>query len=194
MTDDRDRIREDIETTRESLSRNVDALTDTITPGAIARRQADKAGARLGGIRDKVMGTAADVSSRTSDRISGAGDGVTGSGQALREQAAGNPLAAGAIALAAGWLLGSLLPASRQEQQAAATLKDKATPLVEEAKSVAAESAATLKQPASDAAAAVKESATQAAQAVKETATEAAQDVRASAQQSAQTVKDHAQS
>jgi hypothetical protein len=189
VTDDRDRIREDIETTRESLSRNVDALTDTITPSAIARRQADKAGARLGGIRDRVMGTASDVSTRTSDRVGGA----AGAGQALREQATGNPLAAGAIALAAGWLLGSLLPASRQERQAAATLKEKATPLVEEAKSVAAESAATLKEPASNAAAAVKESATQAAQAVRETATEAAQDVRASAQQSAQTVKDQAQ-
>ena len=39
--------------------------------------------------------------------------------QAIRRQTRGNPLAAGLIAFGAGWLVSSLLPASRREQELA---------------------------------------------------------------------------
>ena len=69
-----------------------------------------------------------------------------------RRQARGNPLAAGAVALAAGWLVGSLLPASAKERELATSAKDQAQPLLDEAKSVAQETAEGLKEPAQQAA------------------------------------------
>jgi hypothetical protein len=69
-----------------------------------------------------------------------------------RRQAQGNPLAAGLIAFGAGWLVSSLLPASRREQQLAEQARDKATelgqPLAEAAKQAATEVKNNLQEPA----------------------------------------------
>ena len=59
--------------------------------------------------------------------------------QQIKRQTRGNPMAAGLVALGAGWLLGSLLPASREERRAAETVKQKAQPLMEDAKDQARE-------------------------------------------------------
>ncbi len=190
MSNDPDQIRQDIEATRASLSRNVDALADNVTPSAIARHQVDKAGAKIGGLRDKIMGTASEVSSGAADRVSTAGDAASGATDAVRRQAQGNPLAAGAVALAAGWLVGSLLPASQREAEAAESLKQKAAPLVDEAKAAVSQTASNLKEPAQQAAASLKDSATGAVESVKAEASQAAQDVTSSAQESAEQVKD----
>jgi ElaB/YqjD/DUF883 family membrane-anchored ribosome-binding protein len=194
VSNDPETIRQEIEATRASLSRNVDALTDNVTPRAIARHQVDKAGHRMRGIRDQVMGTASDVSTGASDRAAAAGDLAANAKATVGRQARGNPLAAGAVALAAGWLVGSLLPASQRETQLAGDLKDRAAPLIEETKAAVQESAGNLKEPAQQAAASLKESATGAVESVKAQASDAAQDVKSSSQASAQQVKDSATS
>jgi gas vesicle protein len=197
-TNDPEVLREEIEQTRRNLSRDVNALGESVTPSHVARRQADKVKDRASGLKDRIMGSASDAGSATADRASGlaseVGDRSHDAASAVKQRATGNPLAAGLIALGAGWLLGSLLPASQKEQELSETVKEKAAPVVEAAqatvKDVASEAGDHLKGPASEAVAAVKEQAQTSAQNVKDEATQATSDVRDSAAESAQTVRE----
>ena len=96
--------------------------------------------------------------------------------------AQGNPLAAGVIAFGAGWLISSILPASRPEQELAGKVKDKAAdmsgPVREQAKAAGQEMAANLKEPAREAAEQVKSIATGAGTTISEEARQSAEDIR----------------
>lgn len=190
-------LRTEIEQTRANLSQNVNALGEAVTPGAIARRQVDKVKGAGVGVKDKIMGSADDARSSVSGSASGLGDSagnMAGNAQqSARRKTQGNPLAAGLIALGAGWLVGSLLPASEKERQAAATVKEKAQPVVSEAQSLAKDAAQNLQQPAQDAVDSVKATAQEAAETVKSEGQTAGQDVKASVQDSRDTVQQHQQ-
>ncbi|MCC4907983.1 DUF3618 domain-containing protein [Microbacterium sp. cx-59] len=181
MSDSPEAIRAEIESTRRDLGQNVDALADKVTPSKIVHRQTDKMRGALGSVRDRVMGVADDAGSSIHDAGSSFADsgasalaGVSGAGHRAAAKASGNPLAVGLIALGAGLLLSSLIPASSKEKDLAATVKDQAQPLLDEASSVAKDVGEQLKEPAQDAAAAVKDSATEAVSNVKDAATGAA--------------------
>jgi ElaB/YqjD/DUF883 family membrane-anchored ribosome-binding protein len=189
---DPDAIRTEIERTRGELSRDVNALGEAVSPGSIAKHQTSKVGNKVKGAfvgaKDRVMGSAYDVQESASDAASAVSDTASDAGErtsevahAVKRKAEGNPLAAGLIALGAGWLLGSLLPATQREQQLAAATKEKAQPLVQEVQGIAQESAEHLKEPA-------RESVEQ----VKETAQDAVQSVKAEGQSAAAEVKDSA--
>jgi len=128
MSNDPDQIRSEIAATRGELSSNVNALTESVKPGNVARRQADKVTGAVSGLKDRVMGASDDAMSSTGDSLGSAKDAASAVPAKARSGTRGNPVAAGLIAFGAGWLLGSLLPASSAEQQAAGTLKDKAQP------------------------------------------------------------------
>ena len=167
-------LRAEIEQTRQSMTSDVDALQDKVSPTAIVERRKQAARSRVLGVRDKVMGTAHSAtllgvrhgrlreglcrpvpSTRSRapphDTVSGAQDKVQGS-----------PLAAGLVAFGAGMIVSALIPASEKEAVAAGHVVDAAKehgqPVVDQAKSVA-----------QDVAQDVKETATQAAQEVKDT-------------------------
>lgn len=198
-TNDPEALRAEIEHTRANLSQNVNALGEAVQPSNIAKRQASKVTGAATGLKDKVMGSAEDTASSVGGRASGVGDSVSGSvsnaGQTAKSQAQGNPMAAGLIALGAGWLLGSLLPASSREREAASAVKEQATPLVGQAqdmaKEVAKETAEELKEPAMAAADSVKSTAQDAAETVKAEGQGAAEDVKSSAQGSKENVQQH---
>ena len=192
-SDDPDAIRADIERTRTSLSRDVNALGEAVAPGNVARRQVDKVREKAAGVKDQVMGSASDLGESASGVMSGAGDAAHDARRAARRKARGNPMAAGLIALGAGWLLGSMLPASAKERELAETVRDKAEPALEEAQSIAKESAEHLKEPAQDAAAAVRDKAAEAADSVKDEGRQVADDVRDSAAESKDAVQEQAQ-
>jgi len=178
---DPDAIRAEIDRTRGRLSEDVDVLTESVRPSSVAKRTASRATGRAGRLKDSVMGTAHDTTSVGADRAHDVAEGMKGAPDLARRQARGNPLAAGAVALAAGWLLGSLLPASDKERELASTAKDKAAPLVDEAKSVAQDTAQHLKEPAQQAAQSVKETAQQGAEHVRSDGTSAVQGVKETA-------------
>lgn len=188
-SEDPDVIRADIERTRSELSRDVNALGESVTPGHMARRGADKVKDRATGLKDQIMGSASDAGHATSDSASSVassvGDTAHGAASSVKRQARGNPLAAGLVALGAGWLLGSLLPASNKETQMAEAVKDRAAPVLDEAQStvkqVAQESAEHLKEPAQEAVQSVKDQAQDSVQTVKQEGRSAAQDVGESA-------------
>lgn len=197
-SDDPAVIRAQIDATRARMSEDVNALTDYAAPSNVAQRQADKVkgavSSAVGGVRDRVMGSAQHTASTTGGAVSGAassvGDAVHGAPAAAAQKTRGNPLAAGLIALGAGWLIGSLLPASSKEAQAAAAVKEHASTVTEPLVHAAKEAADSLREPAAQAAQAVKETATDAASTVKDEGAEAAR----STQQRAADAKDTVQS
>jgi ElaB/YqjD/DUF883 family membrane-anchored ribosome-binding protein len=177
----------DIEATRASLTRDIDELSDKVSPQRVVQRQKDAAKQRLGSVREKLMGSSDSTSAGAG--VSGATDKVKGSTQSavdtVGSAAQGHPLAAGLVAFGAGMLLSALLPASEAETEAARQLTDAAKehgqPLVEHAKGVAQEVGSDLKDSAADA-----------AQEVKATAQDSAAQVKDEAQSSAASVKDDA--
>ncbi|MCL7459342.1 DUF3618 domain-containing protein [Micromonospora echinofusca] len=153
MSNDPDRIRWEIENTRNELSSDVDALADKVNPRRIAGERVGQARGALTRAREKVMGVQSDghgaaqrMSHATGQRMSHAADSARGLGEQSRErmshmagsvreearslgqqsrqQAQGNPLAAGLIAFGAGLLVSSLIPASRPERQWAGQAKE----------------------------------------------------------------------
>ncbi|QQS00255.1 MAG: DUF3618 domain-containing protein [Austwickia sp.] len=227
-SNDPEQIRREIEATRRDLSRNVDALTDQVTPGNMARREVNRVGESLRGLKDRVMGgdddygssygtrdamadrrdelmgragdtkdqlldQAGELRDQAAARLSDAQGAVQGAPAAARRQTRGNPLGAGLVAFGIGALLGGLMPSTAKEREASVALKEKAQPLVEEAKGVAQEAVENLKPQAQATVDAVKSHAADSAEAVKAEGQDAAQTVKASAQDSAEQVKSSAQ-
>ena len=193
-TSDPDQIRADIERTRSTLSSNVNTLAYEANPATMAKRRVGRVTSTLGGVRDRVMGSAHETAQNTSDAtgsaISSASDAVQSAPGTVKAQTQGNPLAAGVIAFGAGLLVSSLIPASDREAQVAATLQEKAQPLTDELTDVAKQTAQNLQGPAQEAVAAVKETAADAAETVKQEGTSAAQDVQRQARDAKDTVAD----
>ncbi|WP_082516323.1 DUF3618 domain-containing protein [Cellulomonas sp. Leaf395] len=172
MSTDPDQIREDIERTRAELSSDVDALTDKVSPSQVAQRQAEKVRTAVTDVKEKVMGG-------VSDSADAAGSAAASLPHAAKDRTRGNPLAAGLVAFGAGWLISSLLPSTRQEQQLAQAAKEQAAPLVQEAKDAAQGIAENLREPAQDAAAAVKDRAAEAGATLRDEGRATADDLRA---------------
>ena len=155
---------------------------------------------------DRVSSTASAVASTAQDAASTAAGAVqdaasTAAGavqeapQALRRQTRGNPLAAGLIAFGAGWLVSSLLPASRREQELADQAKQVAQERVQPvAQQVVGEVKENLRDPAQQAVESVKVTAQDAKETVTEEGKSAAQDVSGRAQDAAGTVRGSATS
>jgi len=177
---------EDIEATRANLSRDIDELTDKVSPGRVVQRRKEAARNRFGSLRDKVMGSAA-VPSSEGNRLSSAGQSVgssaSGAVDTLQHKTEGNPIAAGLLAFGAGMLLSALLPASEKEAEAASRAVEAAKRhgVVDEAKAVGQDMASDL-----------KDSATQSAREVAESAKDSADKVKQEGQSSAQNVRDDA--
>ena len=178
----------DIEATRSNLTRDIDELTDKVSPSRARPPEGGGQGPhRL--LRDKVMGSAADAGGSLSGTASSAtgsiSDTATGAINGLESRTQGNPLAAGVVAFGAGMLISALIPASEKEAQAAQKLtqvaKDQGQPLIDEAKSVGQDMATDLKESAADS-----------AQQVQATAQDSVEAVKQEGQSSAQTVKDEA--
>jgi Protein of unknown function (DUF3618) len=141
-----EQLERDIERTRRELGDNMDALADRLNPRRAMGRQVNRTRGALGGLRDRVMGTASDtagrrmesmrsgmdsatssvesVGSAASSAVSSVSDTASGTVQAARRQAEGNPLAAGVIAFGFGWLVSSLLPPTEAEKQAATRVQE----------------------------------------------------------------------
>ena len=201
MAEDTQRLTRDIEATRGDLTRDLDALTDRVSPGRVVERRVERTKSGAGRLKDRVMGTVSDVKGSAAGTVGSATSGVAGTAHdvagsasgaasqttsAVRDQASGNPVAAGVIAFGIGWLISSLMPVSAKETQAAQTLLDAAKehgqPLADQAKQVGQDVASSLQDKAQDAAQSVsataKDSATHVADEAKDNAQTVAQDAK----------------
>ncbi len=70
------------------------------------------------------MGSAQDTVDAGADAGSGLKDQAAAVPGQVKTRAQGNPLAIGLIALGAGWLIGSLMPATDREARLATAAKD----------------------------------------------------------------------
>jgi hypothetical protein len=182
-------LREDIVRIRADLDETLDELSDQVRPRRIYERRTRRMRARLGSMREAIMGTAQGAASDTNQGMQQLGHQVAGTAGDVAEKARetpqyvadrtrGNPLAAGLVAFGAGVILGSLAPATSVEQQTVGALDDRLDPL----KDKAVESAQQVR-------ADVTEAAREAAQAVRDDAQAAAQEVKSQAQESGAALK-----
>jgi vacuolar-type H+-ATPase subunit H len=216
MAQDPEQLEREIEETRRNLGQNVDALADKVSPSRVVERRVEGAKSWVSNTKDKIMGSGSDdtsyagsygtagtyergaydtgsydtgggVGDRARGAASSVSDTVSDAPQKLRQRTEGNPLAAGLIAFGVGWLASTLIPSSRVEQQAATQVKDKAQPLVEQAKEQA-------QQVVSDVKDELQPKAQEAAQSVKDSASSAASSVQDQAKESGQKAADDAKS
>lgn len=190
MTDNPDEIRRDIERTRAELSENVNALGDSAKPSNIARGQVDAVKEKAQDLKSRVFGS--DDDPYDQGAVGEARQAVSEAPRQVQRKAQGNPLAAGLIALGVGALIGGLFPPSRPEKEMARKVEDRAQPLVEEAKSMAAEAREHLQPAAQEALESVKQTAGEATEQVKSEAQGAKDEVVGEAKSSAQSVQSDA--
>jgi hypothetical protein len=202
-----EQLTRDIEARRAELSRDIDALTDKVSPAQMVERRKAATRSRFRSVRDRVMGSAHDSTQgmasagfNATSSVSSAKDTVQGTVQdaagTVQRQTEGNPLAAGLIAFGAGWLVSSLMPASEKEAHAARRVVETAkdSPLVDEAKSVGQEMGESLKGSATDAAEQVKSTAQESAETVKQEGLSSAETVKQEGQDRAEHVQEDVQS
>jgi gas vesicle protein len=198
MAEDPEELKRNIEQTRRDVGRDVDALTEKVSPSRVVGRRVDRARGGIHRLKEHVMGSAESVGGSMSDTAGSAvstvqdvgskvGDAVGSAPDIARARTRGTPLAAGMIAFAAGWVVAAGLPASTRERELARQTKDKAMeaagPVKEQAAQVAREVKENLQEPGQQAVDSVKQSASQAA-------TEVADEGRSAAQQVADGAKD----
>jgi ElaB/YqjD/DUF883 family membrane-anchored ribosome-binding protein len=197
MAERTEELRRDIEQTRAHMSGTLDAIGDRVSPGRIVER-------RWQGVRDSgsrvastVMGkprsaaqratsTIGDVQSSASDAASSAVHTATEAPERVKDAAAGNPLAAGAVAFGLGVLVGSLAPASPEEERVAEQLIEPVQATVSDAGHQLADA---VKEHVQEDMAPVVEHAQQAVEEVKQHATESADAVRGEASSAKDTVQ-----
>jgi uncharacterized protein YjbJ (UPF0337 family) len=171
--------------------------TSTVSGGVSSA--AGTVSSAAGSAKESVTGAVSNATSTVGDAASSVGDAAHGAVGTVKDQAEGNPLAAGLVAFGVGWLVSSLMPASEAEQRAArrAVEQAKNAPVVDQVKTVAQDVASDvghhMQESATEAAQQVKERAQDATSTVKDEAQGAAQDVKQSAQGAAQDVKDQTQ-
>lgn len=146
-----DQIKEEIEATRQDISRDVEALTYKASPSRVVHDRLSRVSSGVAGLRERVMGSnsdsdgpsvkdrvsdtasgvsgkASEVTDQVSGHVSDAASGISSAASTarvqVRERAEGNPLAAGVIAFGLGWLVSSMVPASSAETRAAARATD----------------------------------------------------------------------
>ncbi|MEU8182315.1 DUF3618 domain-containing protein [Micromonospora sp. NPDC049047] len=186
MSSDPDRIRREIETTRNELSSDVDALTDKVNPRRIAGDSVGQARGALTRAKEKMMGSSSHMGQEASQRMSHAAGAVRDEtrslGQQSREQAQGNPLAAGLVAFGVGLLAASLIPPSGRERQLAGRARgmvsEHSDQLRQQASQVGHQMQDNLRGPAQQAAQSVRSSAQQGVSAVRDQGRSAAGQVQ----------------
>ncbi len=193
MAEEPDRLRQDIEDTRASLTRDVDLLAEKTSPAKVAQRRwtavkgkvmgstdharhaaADSTSAALTTVQDKAS-QAADVAG---DKAHDVADAVRSAPQAVAGQTQGNPLAAGIIAFGVGMLAATLIPVTDAERRAGQQLKDNSGELTDKVKDIATDVKDDLSGPVQQAVGQVKDTARDAVQTTRDQAQSSAVDVK----------------
>ncbi|MFA9446554.1 DUF3618 domain-containing protein [Egicoccus sp. AB-alg6-2] len=198
---DPEQLRREIARTRADMDRTLAELEDRVSPTRIRERQTEKVrggfarakSAVMGATpdTDQVRGRASGMADSASSTLSEAGDAIQQAPQRLESAARGNPLAAGLIAFGAGALLGSLMPATRAEEQLAGELRDNfEEPVKHQLQDAGQQVKSELQEHAQQAVEETKQTAQQAVEETKSQAQDAAGQVQAHAKDSAETVRE----
>jgi hypothetical protein len=190
MVDRTDQLREDIDQKREDIGYTVDQIQNRVSPGRITARGSYRFRRWWIDTRDRILGNdqseypwerqvqgisdrVVDVTDRASEVLSDVRDGVAETPKMLRRQTQGNPVAAGFIAFGGGLLVGTLLPETQTERDAARRLEPTVSGMAQEAGEIGKDMAEDVKTTAVEAMDEVRDSASAAAEGVKDEAKEA---------------------
>jgi gas vesicle protein len=176
-------LRREIEHTRGDLGNTLDAIGDRISPSRVMERRRNRVSGAFRNMRERVMGAGADAGHAIGTTADDAMQSMHDAPQAIRAQAQGSPMAAGAIAFGIGFITAAAFPPSRGEQQMAGQLSDRIEPLKSEVTTAAHDLVDQLKEPAKDAVDAVKGTAAEAAHSVQGAAKDAAAQTKEDGQQ-----------
>lgn len=179
-----------------SASGGVSRAGDTITSAASNVSGDVSSAASTAG--DRITSAASNIRESASSATATAAEAVESAPHAVRRQTQGNPLAAGLIAFGAGWLVSSLLPATRREQdavnQAEDVVREHAKPVGEQLGHVAVQVKDNLREPAQQAVESVRSTAGHAASRVAEETRSVAEDVTGRAREAKDTVREQVES
>jgi hypothetical protein len=185
-------LRRDIENTRGHLGETLEAIGDRVSPARVVERRKNRMMNTARSVRERVMGTASETGRAIGDTAGGAIDTLTGTPDAIRQQAQGSPLVAGAIAFGVGLLAASVARPSAIERRAADQLIDKVDPLKDELKHAGQEMVEHMQQPVREAVEQVKETASEGSHTVADAAKEVASTSRQAVTDAADTVRSEA--
>jgi len=208
MAEEPDRLRQQIEGTRASLTRDVDLLAEKTSPTKVAQRRwtsvkekvmgsadharhaaSDSTSSAVGTVQEKASdlgAKASDLGGAASAKAHDAADAVRSAPQAVASQAQGNPIAAGVIAFGVGLLAATLIPVSDSERRAGQQLKEHSSDLTDQVKDVASDLKSDLTGTVQEAAGQVKQVAQEGVQETKDQARSSAQDAKEQTRQAAQ--------
>jgi len=178
MAQTTEELRVQIDEQRSTLGYHLDELGDKVSPKRMVERRTDAVRNKLGGVKEKVMGTAAGAGDQMSDLASHATDAARNAPDTARHQVEGNPLAAGLLAFAAGLVVAALLPETSTEQALASNVQPTLEGAASELGIAAQDTVEALKPAAQDAADAVKEQTRDSAQTIKSEATHSSEALR----------------
>jgi hypothetical protein len=190
MADRTDQLREDIDQKRDDIGYTVDQIQNRVSPGRITARGGYRLRRWWIDAKDRILGNdqseypwerrvqevsnrVGNVTDRASEVMSEVREGVAETPRMLRRQTQGNPVAAGFIAFGGGLLVGTLLPETQTERDAAKRLEPSLTGIAQEAGEIGKDVAEDVKTTAVEAIDEVKDSASAAAEGVKDEAKEA---------------------
>jgi ElaB/YqjD/DUF883 family membrane-anchored ribosome-binding protein len=171
-------LRRDIDDRRASMSGTLEAIGDRVSPGRVIERRKNRMVVWFAAVRDRVMGTAHDVSDRLGETARAVGSAPSNAVDGVRSNTSGAPLVAGGIAFGVGMLIGSLAPPSRTERQLGPGAMEAAEPVKKELQEAGREMVAHLKEPVSQAVEDVKQTAQDGAQHVRQRAGAAGEERR----------------
>jgi ElaB/YqjD/DUF883 family membrane-anchored ribosome-binding protein len=183
MGQDTEELKRDIEDTRSEMTDTLDAIGDRMSPSRIVQRRKNRMTASVHDLRDRVMGTASDAATGTTDAIKHTPDAIASGTQ-------GAPLVAGAIAFGAGFLVASVFSPTEAEKRASATVMEKLEPAKEQLMDSAREVADHLKEPVKEAAQDIKATAGDSAESIKSTTRDAAETTKSQTTDSMQGVRE----
>lgn len=164
MTSNTEHLQDQIDQTQQDIHDNLTALQDKLSPTSAVKRSASRVGETLESARDTVMGRAQDSAAQ-------AGTAVSEVPERINARTNGNPLAMGLLAFSAGWLVGSLIPATDMERRQAQAIRSRASDAVEPVVDTARDLAESVMQQAGEAAQSVAEQTKDSVAAVKDVAT-----------------------
>ncbi|HEX3540364.1 MAG TPA: DUF3618 domain-containing protein [Acidimicrobiales bacterium] len=188
--------------TKENVAEKVEEVKEKVSPARVARRQGDKLrdGFRhLMGFGDGSGGgypagqPGDDHGGRAGDAARPALGSFQDAPHAARQRAEGNPLAAGLLSFAAGFLLASILPPTEREQQLTDRLQEGFKPIAQEATEKGKQLAQELGQSARQSLEQVKDVATDATERIKAEATGTVEEVKSESTEAAFEIKERAQ-
>ena len=168
---DSERVRSEIDDTREHLGQTVDAIGDRVLPGRILERRKESTAQSLRSWRDRLMGVADETGHQLADTASSTVDQVRGAPQSLAHRTEGSPLAVGGVAFAVGVLAAAVWRPTRPERDIVERVTDAAPELTTQVSEIARDAAESVKGEAVEAANEVRSTVAEAATATKDAAT-----------------------